>query len=166
MSTGYTVPLPSHSTPISIEPDIEEEDSSSSKTPLLPNPVTTPSGGSKGKGKSNVPSTPVTAISGGGGSSTTGGLSGNIGSGSNGQPKGRRQDIGGEVSKPVFGREDVDRVRVGIRTETRYSGADTLDEPVSETIVRGYMLNFDFTRVVTQQMRFYFPTSRFRSFWT
>ncbi|GAA5937991.1 Yip4p [Sporobolomyces koalae] len=55
-------------------------------------------------------------------SGSTAGLEGRIGSGAAGTPVGERTQ-----RTTTFG---------GIKTETRYTGSDTLDEPVSETIMR------------------------------
>ncbi|KAG5342258.1 hypothetical protein C0989_004102 [Termitomyces sp. Mn162] len=70
----------------------------------------------KGKGKAREPEQ-LAPPSNAGGTSLSPGLSGNIGSSVNGTAASSRQTVG------------------GLRVETRYSGVDTLDEPVTTTIV-------------------------------
>ncbi|KAG5730939.1 Protein YIPF6 [Termitomyces sp. T112] len=71
----------------------------------------------KGKGKARE-SEQLALPSNAGGTSLSPGLSGNIGSSVNGTAASSRQTVG------------------GLRVETRYSGVDTLDEPVTTTIAR------------------------------
>ncbi|GAA5908529.1 Yip4p [Sporobolomyces salmoneus] len=107
-----------------IAPDISDEEEeedlvATSSRGLLPT-HTVPSSSSKGKGRAISPSNNFEDRS------TVGragaGLEGRIGSGPNGQQLGERTQ-----RSTTFG---------GIKTETRYTGSDTLDEPVTETIMR------------------------------
>ncbi|KAG6910823.1 hypothetical protein DXG01_007138 [Tephrocybe rancida] len=69
----------------------------------------------KGKGRAREPEQLAPPSNGAGASSPV--LSGNIGSSVNGPARSSRQTVG------------------GVQVETRYSGVDTLDEPVMTTIV-------------------------------
>ncbi|OCB90075.1 Yip1-domain-containing protein [Sanghuangporus baumii] len=82
--------------------------------------------GVKGKGRAQPYSTTGGGGGGGGGSSNSNsqGLSGNIGSGVG---TGGRGGAGQQGSRRTVG---------GVRVETRYTGVDTLDEPVTATIAR------------------------------
>ncbi|GAA6059121.1 hypothetical protein JCM10212_003868 [Sporobolomyces blumeae] len=97
--------------------DGEDDLVATSSQGLLPTHTVSASskGANKGKGRAVSPSI------GGSGSERTAALEGRIGSGQAGQVGERTQ------RQTTFG---------GIKTETRYTGSDTLDEPVSETIMR------------------------------
>ncbi|KAL5526474.1 hypothetical protein ACEPAF_8197 [Sanghuangporus sanghuang] len=82
--------------------------------------------GVKGKGRAQPYSTTGGGGGGGGGSSNSNsqGLSGNIGSG------------GGTGGRGGAGKQGSRRTVGGVRVETRYTGVDTLDEPITATIAR------------------------------
>ncbi|KAL5486111.1 hypothetical protein ACEPAI_7155 [Sanghuangporus weigelae] len=88
--------------------------------------------GGKGKGRAQ----PYSTSGGGGGSSSANGqgLSGNIGSG------------GGVGGRDGAGQQGSRRTVGGVRVETRYTGVDTLDEPVTATIARD--LRSIYTKIV------------------
>ncbi|SCV74782.1 BQ2448_7811 [Microbotryum intermedium] len=91
---------------------------------LLPLPATTPSSSSKGKGRAASLSPDPNA------------LRGRIGSSPGG--------VGERTTRSTVG---------GVKTETRYTGQDTLDEPVSETIMR------DVRAIGTKIVQVLHPTS-------
>ncbi|EKM78612.1 hypothetical protein AGABI1DRAFT_114230 [Agaricus bisporus var. burnettii JB137-S8] len=93
--------------------DFDEDNIPGFSHPMLAHSPKTPD---KGKTKAREPE--QLAPPGGTSLSGTPELSGNIGSSANGTRSGSRQTVG------------------GLRVETRYAGADTLDEPVTTTIAR------------------------------
>ncbi|KAL1696867.1 hypothetical protein GGG16DRAFT_42034 [Schizophyllum commune] len=88
--------------------DYDEENMPGFTNPALASPVA-----DKGKTRAHEPEQLAPPSSSG-----TSGLSGNIGSSSNTAPQATRSTVG------------------GVRVETRYTGQDTLDEPVGTTIAR------------------------------
>ncbi|KAG5651921.1 hypothetical protein H0H81_006936 [Sphagnurus paluster] len=90
--------------------DLDEDDIPGFTHPVLASPV-----GDKGKARAREPEVLAPPTSGRGGSPA---LSGNIGSSADGAARPARQTVG------------------GLQVETRYSGIDTLDEPVTTTIAR------------------------------
>ncbi|GAA6019368.1 hypothetical protein JCM11491_000914 [Sporobolomyces phaffii] len=105
-----------------IAPDISDDDDdlvATSSRGLLPTHTVSSSSSNKAKGKARATSPNLDA--GERRASASAALEGRIGSGPNGG--GER----GSQRTTTFG---------GIKTETRYTGSDTLDEPVTETIMR------------------------------
>ncbi|KAF8583719.1 Yip1-domain-containing protein [Ramaria rubella] len=102
-----------------IQADEDDFDEESIPAFSRPAPPSNDMASSQNKGKSRVPEqlAPPRNASGGGGPSSPR-LSGNIGSNPDGPAKSARRTVG------------------GVRVETRYSGADTLDEPVTTTMAR------------------------------
>ncbi|TFL03792.1 hypothetical protein BDV98DRAFT_611244 [Pterulicium gracile] len=99
-----------------IQADVDDDDLDDGQIPGYTHPTLSP-GLDKGKNRASyVPDQLATPSQAGRSSSPA--LSGNIGSGSSGAPQPARRMVG------------------GVRVETRYTGVDTLDEPVMTTIGR------------------------------
>ncbi|KAF9267814.1 Yip1-domain-containing protein [Marasmius fiardii PR-910] len=98
----------------------DDDDLDEEHIPGFAHPSMGPTSPQPDKGKTRARETDQLASPSGNGSASAAQLSGNIGSSSGGssQLQGARQTVG------------------GIRVETRYSGADTLDEPITATIAR------------------------------
>lgn len=111
--------------------DIDEEAIPAFSRPTLPSDDLSSSSQNKGKSRAQDQLAPPGAGSGGGGSSSSQ-LSGNIGSGS-GATKGTRRTVGGVrvETRYVYGFRFLP---IGFIRQPSYSGADTLDEPVTATI--------------------------------
>ncbi|OCH95349.1 Yip1-domain-containing protein [Obba rivulosa] len=92
----------------------DDDDLDEEAIPGFSHPVMSPNTG-QDKGKARAPEQ-LAPPSGSGYSGAS--ISGNIGSTTNGGPKSSRRTVG------------------GVQVETRYTGADTLDEPVTTTIAR------------------------------
>jgi hypothetical protein len=100
-----------------IQADVEEDELDDAHIPGYSHPSLSPQ---PGKGKTRAPYVPerLASPSNQNGRSMSPALSGNIGSGPSGAPRPTRQMLG------------------GVQVETRYTGMDTLDEPVLTTIGR------------------------------
>ncbi|KAJ8488206.1 hypothetical protein ONZ51_g3715 [Trametes cubensis] len=119
--TDVTTPLTSTSQFIEADDDDLDEESIPGFThPGLATSPHTPSAADKGKARAPEQLAPPSGLAAGG--SLTAGVSGNIGTPVNGSAPG-----GPKASRRMVG---------GVQVETRYTGVDTLDEPVATTIAR------------------------------
>ncbi|KAK1225003.1 hypothetical protein PQX77_012072 [Marasmius sp. AFHP31] len=116
---SVTTPLTANSQFIQADDD---DDLDEEHIPGFSHPAMGPSSPQPDKGKNRVREPEQLASPSGNGSASRGQLSGNIGSSAGGSQtgtsRGARQTVG------------------GIQVETRYTGVDTLDEPVTTTIAR------------------------------
>lgn len=117
-----------------IQADVDDDDLDDGQIPGYTHPTLSP-GLDKGKNRASyVPDQLATPSQAGRSSSPA--LSGNIGSGSSGAPQPARRMVGGvrvETRQAVA--PCSSKLRIDL--EYRYTGVDTLDEPVMTTIVRG-----------------------------
>ncbi|KAH9902712.1 Yip1-domain-containing protein [Cubamyces lactineus] len=118
--TDVTTPLTSTSQFIEADDDDLDEESIPGFThPGLANSPHSPSAADKGKARAPEQLAPPSGLS---GSAASAGVSGNIGTPVNGSAPG-----GPKANRRMVG---------GVQVETRYTGVDTLDEPVTTTIAR------------------------------